>query len=265
MLTPCPGAIQTHYNDSSAVRAAVFFAGLGCTCAQLSINVILNAVSTGMVLAGFAPKYINIKRGAILLGMLGLAVNPWQLTAAAATFIGVISGFGIFIAPMTGIMLCDYLVVRRRRLVIPDLYIGDSSSIYWYHRGFHWRAIVAFMCGFVPLFPGFVMNLQGNHVGSGAVKLFQITFLVGLAIGFAVYFLICLITPPPHHRDGENFLDDTKYAKSVARTEDPDYKAPNTGDNISDPERMILGSTPDDDSEKAKSRDITVNEMPVLR
>jgi len=91
------GAIQTHYGDSSGVRAAVFFAGLGCTCAQLSINVILNAVSTGMVLAGFAPKYINIKRGAVLLGMFGLAVNPWQLTATASTFIGVISGFGIFI------------------------------------------------------------------------------------------------------------------------------------------------------------------------
>jgi hypothetical protein len=50
-----------------------------------------------MVLAGFAPRYINIKRGAVLLGMLGLAVNPWQLTATASTFIGVISGFGIFI------------------------------------------------------------------------------------------------------------------------------------------------------------------------
>jgi NCS1 family nucleobase:cation symporter-1 len=103
------GAIQTHYGDSSGVRAAVFFAGFGCTCAQLSINVILNGVSTGMVLAGFAPKYINIKRGAVLLGMLGLAVNPWQLTATASTFIGVISGFGIFIGrPLPSSSLLDF-------------------------------------------------------------------------------------------------------------------------------------------------------------
>lgn len=188
------------------MRAAVFFAGFGCTCAQLSINVILNGVSTGMILAGFAPRYINIKRGAILLGALGLAVNPWQITAAAATFLGVISGFGIFIAPMTGIMLCDYLIIRRRRLVIPDLYIGDSSSIYWYWHGFHWRTIVAFLCGFVPLFPGFVMNLMGGHADSGWVKLFQITFLVGLSIGFVVFLVICLISPPPHYKEGENFL-----------------------------------------------------------
>lgn len=60
--------------------------------------------------------------------------------------------------------------------------------------------------------------------------------------------------------------DDAKYSKSVARSEDPDYKAPNTADDISDPERMIIGSDPaDDESEKAKSRDVTINEMPVLR
>jgi hypothetical protein len=61
--------------------------------------------------------------------------------------------------------------------------------------------------------------------------------------------------------------DDTKYAKNVARTEDPDYKsAPHTSSHITDPERMLSGSEhEDDDSEKAKSRDVTVNEMPVLR
>jgi NCS1 family nucleobase:cation symporter-1 len=107
---------------------------------------------------------------------------------------------------MTGIMLCDYLLIRRRRLSIPDLYIGDSSSIYWYHRGFHWRSILAFLIGFVPLFPGFIMNLLGNHTTSGWVKLFQITFLVGLGIGFVSFWVICTISPPPHYKEGENFL-----------------------------------------------------------
>lgn len=61
------GAIQDYYGDSSAARAASFFAGLGCMCAQLSINILLNSVSTGMDMAGLWPKYINIKRGALIL------------------------------------------------------------------------------------------------------------------------------------------------------------------------------------------------------
>lgn len=101
------------------MRAAVFFAGLGCTCAQLSINVLLNSVSTGMDMAGLWPRYINIRRGAYILAavgvapdrrfagltmQLGLASNPWQILASAAIFLNVVSGLGVFIAPMTGLV-----------------------------------------------------------------------------------------------------------------------------------------------------------------
>lgn len=46
----------------------------------------------------------------------------------------------------------------------------------------------------------------------------------------------------------------------MARTEDPDYKAPGIG-AVDDLER----ASQTDEEEKAKSRDVTVNEMPVLR
>lgn len=54
------------------------------------------------VLHGFANvvvsdrKYMNIRRGAYLLAFLGLASNPWQYLSNAATFLTVLSGFGIF-------------------------------------------------------------------------------------------------------------------------------------------------------------------------
>jgi len=41
-------AIQDYYNNSSRARAGVFFAGLGCVTAQLSICIVLNSVSCGM-------------------------------------------------------------------------------------------------------------------------------------------------------------------------------------------------------------------------
>ena len=39
---------------------------------------------------------MNIRRGAYLLAALGLASNPWQYLSNAATFLTVLSGFGIF-------------------------------------------------------------------------------------------------------------------------------------------------------------------------
>lgn len=42
-------------------------------------------------------------------------------------------------------MLSDYHLVRRHKLKVDHLYIGDSSSIYWFNNGLNWRAPVVFL------------------------------------------------------------------------------------------------------------------------
>ncbi|KAM4067150.1 purine-cytosine permease family protein [Hirsutella rhossiliensis] len=59
--------IQDHYESSSGARAGVFFASTGLVCSQLSISLVLNAMSCGMDMAGLWPKYINIRRGAYIM------------------------------------------------------------------------------------------------------------------------------------------------------------------------------------------------------
>jgi NCS1 family nucleobase:cation symporter-1 len=145
----------------------------------------------------------------------GLASNPWQILSSAGTFLSVISGLGVFIAPMTGIMLADYIVVRRRKVKIEDLYNGTPSSIYWFHNGFHWRAILAFVLGAWPFCPGFIITLVHPSSTSNWVKLFNISFLVGLSIGFISFLVICVISPPPHKDEGLDYLDDERFCKSV--------------------------------------------------
>ncbi|GAO16363.1 hypothetical protein UVI_02049820 [Ustilaginoidea virens] len=68
-------AIQEYYGSSSAVRAGVFFAGLGLVASQLAISLILNAMSCGMDMAGLWPKYINIRRGAAIMTVIGIATQ----------------------------------------------------------------------------------------------------------------------------------------------------------------------------------------------
>lgn len=48
-------------------------------------------------------------------------------------------------------MLADYHVLRKHKLRVNELYIGDSSSHYWFNHGFNWRAFVAFFSGVWPL------------------------------------------------------------------------------------------------------------------
>ena len=132
-----------------------------------------------MDLAGVFPRFINIRRGSYLMACLGFAVNPWQYLSNASTFLTVISGFGIFLAPFTGVMLADYLVIRKQMLVMEDLYKQSPDSIYWYDYGFNWRALIAFLLGTAFLFPGFIMSVIDETAWNGWIQLFHLDFYVG--------------------------------------------------------------------------------------
>jgi NCS1 family nucleobase:cation symporter-1 len=47
-----------------------------------------------MDLAGIVPRYISLRRGAILVGIIGIVIQPWRLLTEALTFITVLSSFG---------------------------------------------------------------------------------------------------------------------------------------------------------------------------
>ncbi|KAJ5168645.1 uncharacterized protein N7482_004239 [Penicillium canariense] len=163
--------IQEYYHSSPGVRAGVFFASIGMVFSQFSISVVLNSVSCGMDMAGLWPRYINIRRGAYIMACIGIATQPWQLLSTAEKFLSVLSGFGVFMAPATGILLADYHIVRHYKLRLGDLYTGDSSSIYWFSNGVNWRAFVAFLAGMWPL-------------------------LLGLALSFSVFWALSRCFPP---------------------------------------------------------------------
>lgn len=103
-------------------------------------------------------------------------------------------------------MLCDYLVIRKRKLKVEDLYNGTPSSIYWYHNGFHWRGILAFVLSAWPFCPGFIMSLIDAKTVNNWTKLFNISFLVAITLGFVTFGGICLISPPPHLGEGLDYL-----------------------------------------------------------
>ncbi|KGQ00857.1 hypothetical protein PAAG_12485 [Paracoccidioides lutzii Pb01] len=191
-------AIQEEYDSSPRARVGVFFASVGMVATQLAISVVLNSVSVGMDMAGLCPKYINIIRGSYIMALFGFCSQPWQLLANSTKFLSVLSSFGIFMAPMTGIMLADYHLIRRHKLKLNDLYTGDANGIYWYWHGVNWRAPVAFVAGMWPLFPGLIASVNNTtHPNlAGWIKLFNLTFFAGLAISFVTMTGICYIWPP---------------------------------------------------------------------
>ncbi|KAL6863604.1 permease for cytosine/purines, uracil, thiamine, allantoin domain-containing protein [Trichoderma novae-zelandiae] len=191
-------------DDSLGTRAAVFFAGVALCISQIGSNVPGNALAGGIDLSSVFPRYISIRRGAYITALLSPIVNPWQLVCTATTFLSVLSSYGVFLAPMTGMMFASYVVVNRRKIKVDDLYQGHSGSIYWYTHGINFRAPIAWAVGVAPCLPGFIaaVNLSVS-LPEGMTELFYLNYLYGFLSSAGVFVFLHWIFPA---RDVDRFV-----------------------------------------------------------
>jgi NCS1 family nucleobase:cation symporter-1 len=75
-------------------------------------------------------------------------------------------------------MICDYFVIRRRELMLDDLYLRGGS--YEYSGGFNWRAIAALLLG------------AGTALAGLAIPtlrlLYDYSWFVGFVVAFFAYY-----------------------------------------------------------------------------
>ncbi|KAH8890333.1 NCS1 family nucleobase:cation symporter-1 [Thozetella sp. PMI_491] len=177
-----------------ACRAGTFFAGCGLLSSQIFENITQNGFTNGMDIAGLMPRYFDMRRGLMLICVLGILIQPWRMLTQAVTFLTVLSAFGVFWAPMTGIMIADFWIIRKRKLIMADLY--KEGGIYWYSHGWNWRAFAAFFIAIAPSMPGLVATVGGYTLSNGWFRIYYLAYFVGMAIGFVLYLIICHFFPP---------------------------------------------------------------------
>lgn len=171
--------MMSNGHGSSASRAGVFFLSLGFALTACFENICGNAVAGGIDLAGLFPKYIDIRRGALITFAAAWICQPWQLVNRAATFVSVLNSFSVFLSPIMGIMATDFFLLRKRKIRLSHLYRTHDSS-YWFAHGLNWRAIVAWPCGWIPTVGGLVLTSSGKTDGpTGLYQLYYMAFLVG--------------------------------------------------------------------------------------
>src|SRR5881275_2678050 len=92
--------------------------------ATLNVNIGANVVSPANDFSNLWPRKINFKLGGVITCFMGIAIMPWKLLSSYKTFIfGWLGGYAAVLGPVAGIMICDYFVIRRKRLVINELYL----------------------------------------------------------------------------------------------------------------------------------------------
>lgn len=182
-------------NGSSASRAGVFFLALAFTFAILFQNVCGNAVAGGIDLAGIFPRYIDIRRGAIITFTAAWIIQPWQLINKAATFVTVLSSFSVFLAPLMGVMVADYFFIRHQKIKLSHLYRPEGSD-YWYTHGFNWRVMPCWIAGWAPTIGGLIVSAGGMSKAPAALfQLYYTAFFTGFSISFTTFYAVTYLFP----------------------------------------------------------------------
>jgi NCS1 family nucleobase:cation symporter-1 len=166
---------------------AVILAMLALLMATLNVNVAANVVSPANDFSNLSPRRISFRLGGLITCFVGVAMQPWKLMANYGSYIfGWLVGYSGFLGPIAGVMICDYFVVRKKILLVQDLYQRDG--LYEYHRGFNWQAVISLVAGAGVAFIGlFVPQLR---------VLYNYAWFVGFFVSFVVYFVLMQSAQP---------------------------------------------------------------------
>ncbi|PYX29936.1 MAG: nitrate reductase, partial [Acidobacteria bacterium] len=165
---------------------AVVISLLAILLATLNVNIGANVVSPANDFSNLWPRKISFRMGGVITCFMGIALMPWKLLSDYGTFIfGWLGGYAAFLGPVAGIMICDYFVIRRRVLLVDDLYLRGAA--YEYSSGFNWFAVIALALGAGTALVGLVVP--------SVRVLYDYSWFVGFGVSFFSYFVLMKLRP----------------------------------------------------------------------
>ena len=165
---------------------------LALSIATLTTNLAANVVSPANDFSNVAPRLISFRTGGLITALVGVVMMPWKLLASSQGYIFTwLVGYSALLGPIGGILIADYFVVRRRVLVVNDLYRRDGA--YEYAGGFNPAALIALVIGVAPNVPGFLAQAFPARFGGVAAfwtGMYSYAWFLGFALAAAVYLLL---------------------------------------------------------------------------
>lgn len=174
--------------------------------AQLTTNMAANVVSPSNDFSNLDPKRISYVTGGLITAVIGIVMMPWQLMSSMGAYIFTwLIGYSGLMGAIGGILICDYWLIKRRRIELAELY--KTNGIYSYANGFNWRAVAALVLAIAPVVPGF---LRAAATPGGQVAdpnyfdtLYTYAWFVTFGAAFVLYYVLMKTISPQRRGDAE--------------------------------------------------------------
>jgi NCS1 family nucleobase:cation symporter-1 len=180
-----PVVLITRFTNPLILTVSLFSLCL----ATLATNLAANVVSPANDFANLWPSRITFRRGGLITGIIGIAIQPWRLVADPGGYIFTwLVGYSALLGPIGGILISDYYILRRTTLNPVELYRTDGE--YTYSRGMNPAALIALGAGIAPSVPGFLGTVRAvapSLVGPFFMHLYSYAWFVGFFVAGTLY------------------------------------------------------------------------------
>lgn len=161
-----------------AVVAAVTF-----LLATVGINLVANFIPPAYDLANLSPQRISFKTGGYITAAVGFVIGAFWVAVideiGLPTFVDTL---GALLAPLYGVLIVDYYVIRRRQVRTEDMFTMDPAGPYYYTGGWNRRALVA--VALAAVFAVATVWVPALGVLSG------FAWIIGAALGGVFYYAV---------------------------------------------------------------------------
>lgn len=126
----------------SLIAAITFFT------ATVGINLVANFIPAVNGISNLAPTKLSFKKSGIITSLFALVIGGFWVSFISQVGISpIVNTLGATLAPLYGILVIDYFLVKKQKLDIDSLYDESEKSEYFYDNGWNKKTIFAFAIG----------------------------------------------------------------------------------------------------------------------
>ena len=157
---------------------AVVLGALTFMIATIGINIVANFVSPAFDFSNVAPQRISWRAGGMIAAVGSVLITPWNLYSSPEVIHYTLDTLGAFIGPLYGVLIADYYLVKKRQVVVDDLYTLRPDGTYHYRKGYNPAAITATAVG---------ATVAMLVVFLGSAEAAAFSWFIGAGLAFAVH------------------------------------------------------------------------------
>ncbi len=122
---------------------AVLLGAFTFVTATIGINIVANFVAPAFDFSNVAPKKISWRMGGMIAAVGSIFITPWNLFNNPEVIHYTLDILAAFIGPLFGIILADFYLIKKQKIVVDDLFTESPNGQYWYQNGVNWTAMKA--------------------------------------------------------------------------------------------------------------------------